>query len=118
MCEIQTHPNEPDHTQAESRVQDDCEVKVLFAPQRFLVLSRITCVFHPVDVLNRNGQTRIGQHPDRDQPCSECLVLIIHGGFLNDFLDDELRDRALDCLLELVIEVALVPRCILNNGLV
>ena len=118
MYRIKTHPDEPDHAQTERRVEDDGKVKVLFTSQRLLVRIRVRCVGQPVDVLDRDGQNRIAEHPNRDQPCTERLVLIVHGGFFNDLLDDELRNGALNGLLELVIEVTLLPRCILDDGLV
>ena len=116
--EFETHPNEPDHTQTERRVQDDSKVKVLLAPQRLLVRIRVALVFQPIDVLDRDGQNRVAQHPNRDQPRTERLVLVIHGGFFDHLLDDELRDGTLDGLLKLIVEIALAPCRIFDDGLV
>ena len=116
--ETETHPDEPDHTQPERRVQDNRKVEVLLAPQRLLVRVGVALVFQPVDVLDGDGQNRVAQHPNRNQPGTERLVLVIHGGFLDDLLNDELRDGTLDGLLELIVEVALVPLCIFDDGLV
>jgi hypothetical protein len=113
-----THPDEPDHAQTERRVQDDREVKVLLRSSTLPRPHPGHPCFAPVDVLDRDGQNRIAQHPNRDQPCTERLVLVIHSGFLNDLFDDELRDGTLDGLLELIVEITLLPRRILDDGLV
>lgn len=77
-----------------------------------LVVARQT-----VDVLDGDRQTRVREHPERDETRAERPVLVVHRRLLDDLLHLELRERARHGVLEVRIEVLLVPCGFLDDGL-
>lgn len=110
-----TYTHEAHGSQSECGVQNDSEVDVLLLAERSIVLLSIATA-QTVQVLDRDSERGVRQHPERDETRTEGLVLIVHGGLLDLLSHLQLRNGTRHSLLEMRIQIFLVPGDILDDG--
>lgn len=112
-----SHPNKSDQSQTKRRKQDNLKVNVPLASPVKLELVHfrrreigIVEVKPPIDILDSNDESGVGQHPKPDKSRAEDLVLVVHrqfgrfsclGGALHQSTLDSIVEGGIDILLDL-----------------
>ena len=110
-----TYDRESNGGNTERRPQNHREVDTLLA-SKVLLICLLVSAGQSIQVLNSDGQTTVGQHPEGNESSTESPVLVIHSGLLNFLLLFKLGNSTCNSLLEVVIDILFVANSIFDNG--
>ena len=115
LAKVPEAPNEANHRQAKSRVEDEPKVSVLLLHQPVLV-RRQARRRETIQVLDTDRQRSVGKHPKSHETSTEGLVRVVHSRLFRHLLYLDLLKGTSDRLFERSVDIGLWGGLVFDDG--